>query len=96
MSESPSQPPQKKHKPTTTGPSSSSSSKLTRAISACKRCRTKKIKCDQKFPQCGKCEVNGVECIGVDLVTGREIPRSYIVHLEERVKFLEEKTTITR
>ena len=37
-----------------------------------------------------KCEVNGVECIGVDLVTGREIPRSYIVHLEERVKFLEE------
>lgn len=91
MSESPSQPPQKKHKPTTTRPSSSSSSKLTRAISACKRCRTKKIKCDQKFPQCGKCEVNGVECIGVDLVTGREILRSYIVHLEERVKFLEEK-----
>lgn len=76
-------PPQKKHKPT--------SSKLTRAISACKRCRTKKIKCDQKFPQCGKCEANGVECIGVDLITGREIPRSYIVHLEERVKFLEEK-----
>ena len=48
-----------------------------------------KVKCDQEFPQCGKCKARGVECIGVDPVTGREIPRSYIIHLEERVKQLE-------
>lgn len=65
--------------------------KISRAISACKRCRTKKIKCDQKFPQCGKCAQHNVECMGLDPVTGREIPRSYIVHLEERVKLLEKK-----
>ncbi|KAI5950368.1 PPR1 [Candida theae] len=65
--------------------------KISRAISACKRCRTKKIKCDQKFPQCGKCAQHNVECMGLDPITGREIPRSYIVHLEERVKFLEGK-----
>ncbi|EMG47897.1 hypothetical protein G210_1640 [Candida maltosa Xu316] len=79
-----SEPPAKKQKT-----KSSQDLKLSRAISACKRCRTKKIKCDQKFPQCGKCQANNVECIGVDPVTGREIPRSYIVHLEERVKVLE-------
>ncbi|KAG5417708.1 PPR1 [Candida metapsilosis] len=67
--------------------------KISRAISACKRCRTKKIKCDQKFPQCGKCAQHNVECMGLDPVTGREIPRSYIVHLEERVKVLENKLT---
>lgn len=69
----------------------SSTVKISRAISACKRCRTKKIKCDQKFPQCGKCAQHNVECMGLDPVTGREIPRSYIVHLEERVKLLEQK-----
>ncbi|KAI3404141.2 PPR1 [Candida oxycetoniae] len=66
-------------------------SKIPRAISACRRCRSKKIKCDQKFPKCGKCAMHNVECIGVDTATGREIPRSYIVHLEERVRQLEEQ-----
>ncbi|KAI5970349.1 PPR1 [Candida margitis] len=76
---------------TATATATSPAVKISRAISACKRCRTKKIKCDQKFPQCGKCAQHNVECIGLDPVTGREIPRSYIVHLEERVKLLEKK-----
>ncbi|CAI5759793.1 unnamed protein product [Candida verbasci] len=71
-----------------------SSNKISRAISACKRCRSKKIKCDQKFPQCTKCQINNVECIGVDPVTGREIPRSYIVYLEDKIKNLENKLNL--
>ncbi|KAI0461225.1 hypothetical protein LJB42_001242 [Komagataella kurtzmanii] len=62
---------------------------VTRTIVTCKRCRIKKTKCDQKFPKCGRCARFGAECIGVDPATGRNIPRSYIVYLEERVKVLE-------
>ncbi|KAI5964358.1 PPR1 [Candida pseudojiufengensis] len=68
-----------------------SNSKLSRSISACKRCRSKKIKCDSKFPQCSNCLHHKVECVGVDPVTGREIPRSYVVHLEETIKKLEQQ-----
>ncbi|RCK64932.1 Pyrimidine pathway regulatory protein 1 [Candida viswanathii] len=87
------QPPKKKPKTTTTTTTSPSlaDARISRTIAACKRCRSKKVKCDQEFPQCGKCKARGVECIGVDPVTGREIPRSYILHLEERVKMLESK-----
>ncbi|KAK9352195.1 fungal-specific transcription factor domain-containing protein [Lipomyces doorenjongii] len=64
-------------------------SHLTRIISACSRCRSRKTKCDQKFPSCSACSKAGVECVGLDAATGREVPRSYIAHLEDRVAFLE-------
>ncbi|KAK6456930.1 fungal-specific transcription factor domain-containing protein, partial [Scheffersomyces xylosifermentans] len=63
---------------------------VSRSISACQRCRQKKVKCDQRFPKCSKCDKYGVECIGLDPMTGREVPRSYIVHLENRVNLLEQ------
>ncbi|KAK9245938.1 fungal-specific transcription factor domain-containing protein [Lipomyces tetrasporus] len=62
---------------------------LTRIISACSRCRSRKTKCDQKFPSCSACLKAGVECVGLDAATGREVPRSYVSHLEDRVAFLE-------
>ncbi|KAK9239548.1 fungal-specific transcription factor domain-containing protein [Lipomyces kononenkoae] len=62
---------------------------LTRIISACSRCRSRKTKCDQKFPSCSACSKAGVECVGLDAATGREVPRSYVSHLEDRVAFLE-------
>lgn len=62
---------------------------VTRSISACQRCRTRKTRCDQKFPSCTSCLKAGVECVGIDAATGREIPRSYVSHLEERVAQLE-------
>lgn len=65
-------------------------SKISRSISACQRCRIKKIKCDQNFPRCAKCEKAGVDCVGLDSVTRREIPRSYIMYLENKVTQLEE------
>ena len=68
--------------------SGAGSSKIHRAISACKRCRSKKIKCEG-FPQCDKCKAHNVECVGFDIATGRDVPRSYIVHLESRIKELE-------
>lgn len=69
---------------------------VARSISACQRCRNKKIKCDQRFPKCSKCEKSGVDCVGFDPLTGREIPRSYVVHLEKRIKELEQDLLIAR
>ncbi|CAK7900797.1 pyrimidine pathway regulatory protein 1 [[Candida] anglica] len=62
---------------------------ISRAISACQRCRKKKIKCDQNFPNCLRCKKAGVECVGLDPATGREVPRSYVTHLEDRIASLE-------
>ncbi|GMF01971.1 unnamed protein product [[Candida] boidinii] len=64
---------------------------ISRSITACKRCRLKKTKCDQKFPRCGKCERANVDCVSIDPATGREIPRSYIILLEDKVSLLEKK-----
>lgn len=58
-------------------------------IPACQRCRVKKIKCDQNFPKCLKCGKIGADCIVFDPVVGREVPRSYTLQLEDRVKALE-------
>ena len=60
-----------------------------RPAAACLRCRSKKVKCDQRYPRCSRCEKGNAECVGVDPATGREVPRSYIVHLEEKIRFLE-------
>lgn len=65
--------------------------KVLRAISACKRCRFKKIKCSRDFPKCKACVKAGVECVAVDAATGREVPRSYVVHLESRIDELEKQ-----
>lgn len=64
---------------------------VSRSIAACQRCRLKKIKCDQSYPKCTKCAKAGLECVGIDPATGREVPRLYVHHLEEKVLFLEEK-----
>ena len=63
---------------------------ISRSISACKRCRQKKIKCSHEFPKCAACLKAKVECVSLDAATGREIPRSYIVYLENRIAELEE------
>lgn len=62
---------------------------VTRSISACLRCRMRKTRCDQMFPSCSSCLKANVECVGIDPATGREIPRSYVSHLEDRVAYLE-------
>ncbi|EEQ37682.1 hypothetical protein CLUG_01805 [Clavispora lusitaniae ATCC 42720] len=60
-----------------------------RTIAACQRCRAKKVRCDQALPSCSRCLKAGHECIGIDPASGREVPRSYVQHLESRVAELE-------
>lgn len=60
-----------------------------RSIVACKACRRRKVKCDLELPRCARCLKAGLECVGVDPATGREVPRSYLHSLEEKVKSLE-------
>lgn len=62
---------------------------ISRSIAACQRCRQKKTKCDQKFPSCAKCEKAGVACVGLDPATGRQVPRSYVIYLEDKVTKME-------
>ncbi|SCU86668.1 LAME_0D07162g1_1 [Lachancea meyersii CBS 8951] len=64
---------------------------ITRSIAACKRCRIKKIKCDQHFPTCAKCAASNSPCVSVDPATGRDVPRSYVVYLEDRVEAMMQK-----
>ncbi|KAJ5613307.1 C6 transcription factor [Penicillium lagena] len=60
-----------------------------RNVSACHRCRLRKHRCDQQLPQCQPCEKAGLRCVGYDLITKQEIPRSYVYFLEHRVNYLE-------
>ena len=51
--------------PTLTTPSPSTSEKhhgRQRPGAACLECRSKKLKCDGKQPQCAKCFASGLEC----------------------------------
>ncbi|KAF2277109.1 uncharacterized protein EI97DRAFT_375681 [Westerdykella ornata] len=76
--------------PTNNAPSSTTSSASSfRNVSACNRCRLRKNRCDQRLPNCASCEKAGVKCVGYDLITKREIPRSYVYYLESRVAYLE-------
>nr|1PYI_A Chain A, Protein (pyrimidine Pathway Regulator 1) [Saccharomyces cerevisiae]1PYI_B Chain B, Protein (pyrimidine Pathway Regulator 1) [Saccharomyces cerevisiae] len=52
---------------------------------ACKRCRLKKIKCDQEFPSCKRCAKLEVPCVSLDPATGKDVPRSYVFFLEDRL-----------
>ncbi|KAN0064852.1 Fungal specific transcription factor [Thecaphora frezii] len=58
---------------------------LHRPVMVCRRCRTKKIKCDLGFPSCGPCLKANEKCVGLDPATGREVSRSYVAELEDQV-----------
>lgn len=65
--------------------SSSTHYALPKTKSACKRCRMKKIKCDQELPSCKKCSKVNEPCVSLDAATGEDVPRSYMLFLEDRV-----------
>lgn len=62
-----------------------------RNITACKRCREKRIKCDKKFPQCSNCVKKGFDCVSIDVGTGEIVSRSYVHDLETKVRELEKQ-----
>lgn len=59
-----------------------------RRIIACARCRRRKIRCDGKTPKCTTCALANAECVGTD-GQQKDIPRSLVGYLEERVRQLE-------
>lgn len=59
-------------------------------LPACVRCRTRKTKCDSLLPACSNCAKAGVECTNKDNAVGKEVSRSYLLALEERVREYEQ------
>lgn len=45
-----------------------------RGHTACRRCRSKKTKCDNRRPSCGVCVENHVQCVYGEL-DGQQIPQ---------------------
>lgn len=46
-----------------------------KVVTACQRCRTRKIKCDGILPSCGSCSKAGAACLEVDKSGERDMPR---------------------
>lgn len=54
-----------------------------RLLLSCNMCKKHKIKCDKEMPQCQSCFKKGVPCLSVCPSTQREVPRSYLLYLED-------------
>ncbi|KZF26431.1 hypothetical protein L228DRAFT_12393 [Xylona heveae TC161] len=65
------------------------SSKVAHTLTACCRCRQRKSRCDPGLPRCGPCERTGALCEYYDTTKGKRIPRTYVIHLQDRVRALE-------
>ncbi|KAF8461867.1 fungal-specific transcription factor domain-containing protein [Kalaharituber pfeilii] len=63
--------------------------KLYHTLTACTRCRSRKTRCDAGLPKCGPCERSGAHCEFFDSTKQKTIPRSYVVHLQAKVRELE-------
>ncbi|RPA93905.1 hypothetical protein L873DRAFT_1703538 [Choiromyces venosus 120613-1] len=61
-----------------------------KTVTACQRCRTRKIRCDGTLPACKNCVKAGVDCIEVDRTGDNNMPRSHVLELENRIKWLED------
>ncbi|PCG99426.1 Transcription factor [Penicillium occitanis (nom. inval.)] len=60
-----------------------------RGRTACTRCKSRKQKCDNEYPNCTNCRKAGVECDKSAVSLESENNPGYIQALEERVAFLE-------
>ena len=56
-------------------PGGSSQQQKKKIVTACQRCRTRKIRCDGVLPACRSCVKAGVECIEVDRSGDNNLPR---------------------
>ena len=64
-------------------------SKVAHTLTACCRCRTRKTRCDAGLPRCAPCERSNAVCEYFDTTKGRNIPRTYVIHLQNKVQALE-------
>ncbi|RPA91233.1 hypothetical protein L873DRAFT_1714976 [Choiromyces venosus 120613-1] len=76
------------------GAESSNAPKLYHTLTACTRCRSRKTRCDAGLPKCGPCERSGAHCEFFDSTKQKTIPRSYVVHLQNKVRDLEEQIRV--
>lgn len=74
------------HLPSKVTKPGSSSTRIMRLITACLRCRLKKVKCDRKFPTCTNCSKAETSCVIKDPTTGEEVLRFTIHGLETRLQ----------
>ncbi|RPA77054.1 hypothetical protein BJ508DRAFT_213158, partial [Ascobolus immersus RN42] len=65
--------------------------KLYHTLTACTRCRSRKTRCDAGLPRCGPCERSGSHCEFYDSTKGKTLPRNYVIHLQAKVRRLEEE-----
>lgn len=49
----------------------------------------RKTRCDAGLPKCGPCERSGAHCEFFDATKQKTLPRSYVVHLQAKVRELE-------
>ncbi|CCX15424.1 fungal-specific transcription factor domain-containing protein [Pyronema domesticum] len=78
--------------PSETGDSEASGApRLFHTLTACTRCRSRKTRCDAGLPKCGPCERSGTHCEFFDSTKQKTIPRTYVVHLQNKVRQLEEE-----
>ncbi|KAL2146955.1 hypothetical protein VTI28DRAFT_1682 [Corynascus sepedonium] len=72
--------------------------KVSRPVSACSRCRSAKVKCDNKLPACTACERAGreKECTAANDQFARGKERSYVAALELRIEKLERRLNYAR
>ncbi|KAL2166973.1 hypothetical protein VTG60DRAFT_1896 [Thermothelomyces hinnuleus] len=72
--------------------------KVSRPVSACSRCRSAKVKCDNKLPACTACEKAGreKECTAANDQFARGKERSYVAALELRIEKLERRLSYAR
>ena len=64
-------------------------SKVAHTLTACCRCRTRKTRCDPGLPRCGPCERSNAVCEYFDTTKGRNISRTYVIRLQDKVQALE-------
>ncbi|GME84788.1 unnamed protein product [Ambrosiozyma monospora] len=60
-----------------------------RTSNKCYRCKQKRIRCDFTFPKCSNCESSGTDCSTWIKGIKGPLPRSLLLHLEDRVAQLE-------
>ncbi|KAH8891201.1 hypothetical protein GQ53DRAFT_841609 [Thozetella sp. PMI_491] len=58
-------------------------------VTSCKRCRQKKLKCDDLSRSCRNCIKAGSECTTIDAISKQEYSRSYVDDLVAKIQDLE-------
>ncbi|KAF2722610.1 hypothetical protein K431DRAFT_189383, partial [Polychaeton citri CBS 116435] len=68
-----------------------SSSQVAHTLTACTRCRSRKTRCDPGLPRCSSCVKTNSTCEYYDANKGHNVNRSYVVHLQKKVRELEQE-----